>query len=106
MIKKITALIDKIDIPAEIKASLLAELRQVPEGDSTIAGANGTIYRCAGVIHRTIAPPAAADWLCQVLYTLTVPVDYDTVRRTIRKNRNAPINLSPDVDPAEVGVTP
>lgn len=103
MLDKVCATIAKVNMPAPIKDALLSELRQVPEGCNSIAGQNATLYRCAGVIRQSIAPEQAADYLCQLLYGLTVCVDRQTVKDSIRVNRNKPVELATgDIESLEV----
>ena len=102
MIDKVCSVVARLNMPAEVKAPLLAQFRQVPEGRG-VSGQNTTLYRACAVVHRTIAPSEAADWICQLLYGLAVPVDRQTVMASIRQNRNKPIELATgEIEPLEV----
>lgn len=95
MIDRIIARLIALPLPAEVKTTLIADIRQIRQNGASVGAQNSALYRACGVVKARL-PERIAGAVCQVLYGLTVGVSPRVVYGAIRKNRNAPVIVSPD----------
>ena len=97
MIDRITAKINRLPLPENVKEQLTGEIAKIPDATFGVSQQNGVVYRACGVVKSMVIEPYASA-ICGQLYPLCVGVDYKTVKGAIRKNRNQPVTIYPDVE--------
>lgn len=97
MIDRITAKINRLPLPENVKEQLTGAIQQIPDAKVGVSQQNGVIYKACGVVKSMVIEPYASA-ICGQLYPLCVGVDYKTVKGAIRRNRNQPVTIYPDTE--------
>ena len=97
MIDRITAKINRLPLPENVKEQLTSEIAKIPDATVGVSQQNGVVYRACGVVKSMVIEPYASA-ICGQLYPLCAGVDYKTVKGAIRRNRDKPVEIYPDTD--------